>query len=244
MPLDLSDDERAQLAADLAAELEPGRYGNQFLLSRRQLLSLAGGSAGVAGLVALGVDPATAQSAAGQVGTSSEPVDVFAYDLDVQGALQRDLDAGGQAITNVGSLSTDGLDIGSSDAIDSGDFLNWGPTWFVETGFSTTSTNYVNTSINQFIDYSEHLPTNADAAFIAYYGLVGSPGDIRLQNRTDGETVFEESNIDGNSFTTTGTYTPTTTNGRVTLTIQVRTNDSGDATDIDDRTAVSIGVQV
>ncbi|MDB2226190.1 hypothetical protein PM023_16205 [Halorubrum ezzemoulense] len=102
----LTDDDRKQLAKDLAAELDTGLYGNRAVLSRRQLLTLAGGSAGVAGLVALGVDPATAQSAAGQVGTQSSPEDVFAFDLDVQGTLQRDLDAGGQAISNVGSVST------------------------------------------------------------------------------------------------------------------------------------------
>ena len=114
MPLDLTDDERAQLAKDLAAELDTGQYGSRFVLSRRQLLTLAGGSAGVAGLVALGVDPATAQSAAGQVGTQSSPEDVFAFDLDVQGALQRDLDAGGQAITNAGSVSTSTITINST----------------------------------------------------------------------------------------------------------------------------------
>lgn len=109
MSLDLSAEDRKALAKDLAAELDTGRYGNRFVLSRRQLLSIAGGSAGVAGLTALGVDPATAQSAAGQVGTQSSPEDVFAYNLDVQGTLQRDLDAGGQAIENAGSVSTDEL---------------------------------------------------------------------------------------------------------------------------------------
>jgi len=82
MSPDLSETERKELVEDLAAELDTGRYGDRFVLSRRQLLSLAGGSAGVAGLIALGVDPATAQSAAGQVGTSSEPVDVFGFDVE------------------------------------------------------------------------------------------------------------------------------------------------------------------
>jgi hypothetical protein len=87
MSLDLSDADRKALASDVAEELDTGRYGDRFVLSRRQLLSIAGGSAGVAGLTALGVDPATAQSAAGQVGTSSEPVDVEAYDLTVANLL-------------------------------------------------------------------------------------------------------------------------------------------------------------
>lgn len=111
----LTDDDLDQLASQLAGRLPTGRYGGQFVLSRRQLLSLAGGSAGVAGLTALGVDPATAQSAAGQVGTQSSPEDVFAFDLDVQGALQRDLDAGGHAIENAGSVSTEDLAIFGSN---------------------------------------------------------------------------------------------------------------------------------
>lgn len=110
----LTDDDLDELASQLAGRLPTGRYGGQFVLSRRQLLTLAGGSAGVAGLTALGVDPATAQSAAGQVGTEASPEDVFAYDLDVQGALQRDLDAGGQAIENAGSVSTEGTIIDPS----------------------------------------------------------------------------------------------------------------------------------
>ena len=87
MSLELSDDERSALAAEVARELDTGRYGERFVLSRRQLLSIAGGAGGVAALTALGVDPAAAQSAAGQVGTSSEPVDVEAYDVTVANLL-------------------------------------------------------------------------------------------------------------------------------------------------------------
>jgi len=83
----LTDDDLDQLASQLAGRLPTGRYGGQFVLSRRQLLSLAGGSAGVAGLTALGVEPAAAQSAAGQVGTGSSPENVFAYDLNVANLL-------------------------------------------------------------------------------------------------------------------------------------------------------------
>ena len=116
MSLELSDDDRSALAAEVARELDTGRYGERFVLSRRQLLSIAGGAGGVAALTALGVDPAAAQSAAGQVGTQSSPADVFAFDLDVQGALQRDLDAGGQAIENVGSVSTDDVSLEPTDS--------------------------------------------------------------------------------------------------------------------------------
>ena len=87
MSLELSDDERSALAAEVAAELDTGRYGDRFVLSRRQLLTIAGGAGGVAALVSLGVEPAAAQSAAGQVGTESSPENVFAYDLNVANLL-------------------------------------------------------------------------------------------------------------------------------------------------------------
>src|SRR6056297_2852113 len=73
------------LAASIASKLPTGRLGGRYLLSRRQLLaSAAGGATGVAALTALGVDEATAQAAAGQVGTESEPVDVYAADVAAQ----------------------------------------------------------------------------------------------------------------------------------------------------------------
>jgi hypothetical protein len=85
---DLSDDQLDQLASKLAGRLPTGRHGDKIVTTRRQLLAAAaGGSAGVAALVKLGIDPATAQQAAGQVGTPSSPEDVFAFDLDVQGSL-------------------------------------------------------------------------------------------------------------------------------------------------------------
>src|SRR6056297_649685 len=73
------------LAASIASQLPTGRLGGRYLLSRRQLLALAtGGATAVAGLTALGVDEAEAQAAAGQVGTASEPVDVYAAALEAQ----------------------------------------------------------------------------------------------------------------------------------------------------------------
>ena len=106
----LTDDDRKQLAKDLAAELDTGLYGNRAVLSRRQLLTLAGGSAGVAGLVALGVDPATAQSAAGQVGTEASPEDIYAFDLDVQNGAEFN----GSDVAGVGSLSTPKINLGQN----------------------------------------------------------------------------------------------------------------------------------
>ena len=66
------------LAAALE-QLDPGtRIGDKFILSKRQLLAAAGGALSAGALVSMGIDEAEAQSAAGQVGTSSKPVDVKA----------------------------------------------------------------------------------------------------------------------------------------------------------------------
>jgi len=116
---DLTDDELDRLASKLAGHLPTGRHGEKIVTTRRQLLAAAaGGSIGVTALVKLGIDPATAQSAAGQVGTSSSPEDVYAYNLDVSGALQSTLDAGGQAIENAGSVSTESLASDMQDPTD------------------------------------------------------------------------------------------------------------------------------
>jgi hypothetical protein len=105
-PTDLSDAQLDQLADQLAGRLPSGTHGDRVVLSRRAFAAAVGGTLGASGLVALGVDPAAAQ-AAGQVGTSADPVDARLFDLYVANALQSDLDAGGNALTNVGSLSTE-----------------------------------------------------------------------------------------------------------------------------------------
>ncbi|MDR9381602.1 MAG: hypothetical protein RI560_08025, partial [Natronomonas sp.] len=45
------------------------------------------------------------------VGTASEPVDVQAWDLDVQGQVTRDIDFGGNDATNVGALGVGSVDV-------------------------------------------------------------------------------------------------------------------------------------
>jgi hypothetical protein len=100
---DLTDDDLDRLASKLAGRLPTGRHGDRIVTTRRQLLAAAaGGSIGVSALVKLGIDPATAQSAAGQVGTQSSPEDVFANALDVQAGAEFN----GTDVSGVGSLST------------------------------------------------------------------------------------------------------------------------------------------
>jgi hypothetical protein len=92
----------AELEASVAQQQEtitkmlPGRRG---VLKGAALL---GGGA----LVGAGTADRASAQAAGQIGTASDPVDVEAYDLAVQNQLSSNLDAGGNDITNVGSIST------------------------------------------------------------------------------------------------------------------------------------------
>lgn len=77
------------VAERVLERLDPGTViDDKIILNRRQLLAIAGSGLGAGALAALGVEEASAQTGpAGQVGTDAEPVDVFAWDLDVQGSL-------------------------------------------------------------------------------------------------------------------------------------------------------------
>jgi hypothetical protein len=76
----LTDDQLDDLAERVADRLPPGSYGDRVVLTRRQLVAAATGTLSTGALISLGVDPAAAQ-AAGQVGTTSDPVDVVAYSV-------------------------------------------------------------------------------------------------------------------------------------------------------------------
>lgn len=103
--MDPGEDEPSREALESrVAELE--QTVSKMLPDRRGVLKGLGAAAIGGAAVGGATGGASGQSAAGQVGTEASPEDVFAFDLDVQGALQRDLDAGGQAISNVGSVST------------------------------------------------------------------------------------------------------------------------------------------
>ena len=67
-----------EIAERAAAKLEPGWYDGKLVLSRRQAVALAGSTFSAAALMGVGVGRADAQQAVGQVGTDSEPLDVFA----------------------------------------------------------------------------------------------------------------------------------------------------------------------
>jgi len=92
-------EQRVAAQQETISQLLPGRRG---VLKGAALL---GGGA----LVGAGTADRASAQASGQVGTSSDPVDVEAYDLAVQNQLSSNVDAGGNDLTNVGSLKTDNL---------------------------------------------------------------------------------------------------------------------------------------
>jgi hypothetical protein len=76
---DTDDPDTEALAEAVVAELDTGTVvDDKIVVSRRGLTALIGAGLGAGALSMLGVDKATAQTAAGQVGTSSEPVDLEA----------------------------------------------------------------------------------------------------------------------------------------------------------------------
>jgi hypothetical protein len=98
----------AQLEETVAEQQATSESPERPTASRRGFVKAAAAAAGLGALGVYSSSPASAQ-AAGQVGTQSEPVDVEAYDLNVQNQLAGDLDAGGNSLTNVAAVETEQL---------------------------------------------------------------------------------------------------------------------------------------
>lgn len=116
-------DDLDRLADRVAARLDPGAYGDKVLLTRRQLAAIAGGGLSAGALTALGFGQSEAQSAVGQVGTSSSPVDVFGATVD-SGTYEVDNE---QALMSVAVSGSVQLSSGSAT---------------VDTGLSATSATF------------------------------------------------------------------------------------------------------
>ena len=89
--------------------LDPGTViDDKIILSKRQLLAIAGSGLGAGGLAALGISEASAQTGpAGQQGTEEEPNDMYAWDLNVANQVTSDLPMGANDVTDVGALETE-----------------------------------------------------------------------------------------------------------------------------------------
>jgi hypothetical protein len=103
---DTDDPDTEALAEAVVAELDTGTVvDDKIVVSRRGLTALIGAGLGAGALSMLGVDKATAQTAAGQVGTSSEPVDVFAAG---NGTVELEGDVASTSVTGGFELTVDG----------------------------------------------------------------------------------------------------------------------------------------
>jgi hypothetical protein len=103
-PTQLTDDQASQLADQIAPHLPIGTHGDRVVLTRRQFAAAATGTLSAGALMALGVDEASAQ-AAGQVGTSSSPVDVYAAG---GGTVELEGDVTSTSVTNGYEITIDG----------------------------------------------------------------------------------------------------------------------------------------
>jgi len=100
---DTDDPDTEALAEAVVAELDTGTVvDDKIVVSRRGLTALIGAGLGAGALSMLGVDEASAQTAAGQVGTNSEPVDVFAAgngNVELEGDVSSTSVTGGFEVT-------------------------------------------------------------------------------------------------------------------------------------------------
>jgi len=88
----------SELARQVVDELDPGTtIGDKVILSRRQLIAIAGGGLSMGALATFGVTEAEAQEAAGAVGTEDDLIDVFA---GPGGNVLRDDDVTSELITD------------------------------------------------------------------------------------------------------------------------------------------------
>jgi|AKVG01.1.fsa_nt_gi hypothetical protein len=108
-----------ELAERVAQKMDTGRIGDtdRFMLSRRQLVAIAGSGLGAGALGALGIGEASAQNSgqAGTIGTRSSPVDVEAQDIN------------SATITNSGQVTTQDLNVtGSATGVGAKEFTSIG----------------------------------------------------------------------------------------------------------------------
>jgi hypothetical protein len=101
-----TDQDTSELARAVIKELDTGTViDDKIVVSRRGLTALIGAGLGAGALSMLGVDKATAQQAAGQVGTSSSPVDVFAAG---NGTVELDADVTSTSVSGGFEITIDG----------------------------------------------------------------------------------------------------------------------------------------
>lgn len=100
---DATDTDVSALAREVVAELDSGTViDDKLIISRRLALSIATGAVSASALLGFGVGDAQAQEAAGQVGTSDQPVDVYAAGggtVELEGDVTSESVSGGYDLT-------------------------------------------------------------------------------------------------------------------------------------------------
>jgi len=85
---ELDSDDVRELAHEFVDAVEPGTtIGDKVVLSRRQVGAIAAGTLSIGSVVGFGSGEAQAQSAAGQVGTRSEPEDAYLASINDGGVI-------------------------------------------------------------------------------------------------------------------------------------------------------------
>ena len=98
---------------------------------------------------------------------------------------------------------------------------------------STTSTTYTDVNqIRQKVVWDDIYPGNSTSQAALYCNVLNSPGDIRLRNSTDSETILEKENVQGDVAVGPTDYRPTTSDSIIIIELEWRTNNGGNATEI------------
>jgi len=231
MPLEqLSEDEQQQMIETYRA-FEESEHARDEDISRRGVLAaigtLIGGSAIGGGAVALSTkEVEAAVAAAGQVGTPSSPVDVYAKTVD-----------------------TDDLDIASADFIASGDFVPLAGYQPYEALKSFTNTSYqTDTSYWNWRVSWDMFPPDAQIAIrTEIYVLLGTDESVsvRLRNANAGQTIHEQTGITSSQKITLGAtnYTPPTTSQSRDLRLSWKTDTGANSSELQQPISY-IGIQL
>lgn len=154
------------------------------------------------------------------------------------------VDLNGNAITNVSAVETDSLSIGESDALSSGDFVAWGPEFFINSDLSTTqSSSWVDVGPTRRFVWDSLIPDNAQIAIYGCVRLVTSAGDIKLRDVSQGSDLWRKDGVNGN-VEEIQTYDPLSRTDTSIPTLQVRTDDGGTESLLKEGSYFQVGVQL
>jgi hypothetical protein len=145
------------------------------------------------------------------------------------------------------SVTTDDIDIASSDLISTGDDICVG-SWNTDASYSRSGSSYNVVGFDMRVQWDNIVPSNTSVrvAVGGYFDNNGDQLNCRIQNSTDGETVIEGINLGANGGSQDyfeGLYTPTTTGSTILLRLSLRNSDGSTSVTVSDPT-VTLAVEV